>query len=187
VPRLVTMLPPLDLEPGEELRFGRVLSAPNPKKGMPFALLVSDRALFVLRNKRFAVRDPWYLQRVPFDRVRLLTVGRQRSGWIWLLALLCFGVGSLLLFLLASEGITADRAKGFGYGLALVVVGAVMPFAARGRVGLHLELASGSFSWRPPLTVGGGYAARAKEYVFAAALAAEKAGVPVRLPGMEPT
>ena len=166
-----------ELEQGERWLFSDMLPAPNPKKGGAFALLVSDRALFLLRSRRLAIRDPWYFERIPLRDVTLVELVAQRASWSWGVAASCIALGTWLLTQLIPQGLGPERAKPIGYSVALVVVGLVIPFAARGRLTLHVKLSNGTFKWRPTLTVGGPYSSLAREYLVSLAHAIRSAGV----------
>ena len=141
------------LEPGESLILNELYLA--SKKTEPFAFAVTDRAIFLPRKKTFAVKDPWFFQRVPLPQVQAVALKRLRSGGIWILSLMMVLIGLLTTCWMLSPVNRAAGGRVSGYPMAVVVVGLILPFVARGRYALVVSLTSGTFKWRPRITVGG--------------------------------
>src|SRR5262245_41708856 len=143
----------VSLEPGEELILNE-LYLPS-KKAEPFAFAVSGRAIFLPRKKTFAVRDPWYFQRVPLPQVQAVTLRRLRSGGVWILSAVMALVGAFTTYWMLNPVNRGQGGRVSGYPVAVFVVGLMLPFLARGRYALVVSLTSGEFKWRPRITTGG--------------------------------
>jgi len=141
------------LEPGEKLILNE-LYLPS-KKTEPFAFAVTDRAIYLPRKKTFAVKDPWFFQRVPFPQVQAVALKRLRSGGIWALSVVMVLVGLLTTYWMLSPVNRGMGGRISGYPIAVFGVGLILPFVARGRYALVVSLTAGTFRWRPRITVGG--------------------------------
>jgi hypothetical protein len=139
----------VNLEPGEDLVL-KELYQPT-RKTQPFAFAVSTRALFLPAKRMFAVSDPWYFRRVPLPEVRNVAIRRLRSAGVWALAGVMASVGLVTTYWMLYGRAT----KVSGYPIAVAVVGLVLPLLARGRYALTVGLTRGSFTWRPPILIGG--------------------------------
>src|SRR5947207_9851388 len=82
-----------DLEPGETVLLHE--SYRPSQKSEPFAIAVSDRAVFIPAKKAFAVRDPYYFKRVPHARVHSVTVRKLNPVALWSLAVVMVVTGAL--------------------------------------------------------------------------------------------
>lgn len=141
----------VELEPGEELLTNLGYQASEDSR--PFAIAISDRALYLLGRKRIALSDPYFFQRVPKEQVELVRIRRLRPHGMWAVALLSFVTGLVLSVLMVLALVHGEETKVSGYPLALVVVGLVIPFAIRGRYGLLVEMAK-PYRWKPPIVLG---------------------------------
>ncbi len=141
------------LEQGEELLLNE-FHRPT-QKVEPFAFGVSNRAIFLPAKKIFAVRDPWHFRRVPLSEVQTVVLRRLRSIGVWVLSVVMVAAGLLTTYWMLSPANRSSGGRVSGYPIAVVVVGLVLPFLARGRYALVVSLTSGSFKWKPPITVGG--------------------------------
>jgi hypothetical protein len=142
----------IPLEPNEEMLLNEFY-LPS-KKSEPFAFGVSNRALFLPRKKTFAVKDPWYFQRVPLSEVQAVALRRIRPAGIWILSIVMVLSGALTTYWMLDPSNRAPGSRVSGYPIAVFVVGLILPFAARGRYTLVVALTSGTFKWRPRVTVG---------------------------------
>jgi len=168
----------ISLEPGESLVLNE-LYLPS-KKSEPFAFAVSDRAIFLPRKKTFAVKDPWYFQRVPVSQVRLVTLRRVRAGATWAMSAIMILAGGLTTYFMLNPANRGHGERISGYPIAVLVVGLVLPFIARGRYALVVSLVSGTFKWRPRVTVGGTAKAQAVALQERILDACHRVGVQIR-------
>jgi len=142
-----------ELEDGEEILFGEVY-APH-KKVEPFALAVSNRAVYFAEKKRFAVRDSWQLRRFSHSQVRSVSMVRTRPYVWWLLSAVLIVVGlATSVWMIAGRGDPGATQAGYPFGV--LAVGLVLPFVVRGRAVLKLETVGRTLQWRSPLTVDSG-------------------------------
>jgi hypothetical protein len=125
------------------------------KKAEPFAFAVSNQALFLPAKKLFAVSDPYYFRRVPLREVQSVALQRTRPAGIWVLSALMIVAGLATTYWMLEPVFSGRGGRVSGYSIGIGVVGVVLPFAARGRFALVVSLTSGSFKWKPVLTVGG--------------------------------
>jgi hypothetical protein len=139
------------LEAGEELigSFSLTLS----KRAEPFVFAVTNQALFLPRKKFFAVKDPTYFERVPVRTVREVRVQRLRPYAMLVLAAIMIVVGGTTTFLMVRPLLKGKGGQVSGYPPALVVVGAVIPFAIRGRYGFVVHYGEKEFRWKPTISV----------------------------------
>lgn len=170
----------VESEPGESIILCEAFRA--TEKAEPFAFAVSDRALYIPAKKLFAVRDPFYFRRVPLNQVQSASLERLRPTATWVISALLVVVGLVTTYLMFEPLLAGRGGRASGYPIAIVVVGLVLPFAARGRHALVISLTSGAFKWKPMLTVGG--TGRVEGLAFQKRIleACRKAGVFIRDP-----
>jgi hypothetical protein len=140
-----------ELEEGERLL--AFLSFTASSKSRPFHLAISDRAVFLLRIKIFAVTDPEYCERVPLNRVVEAAIKKLSPYWLWILALVMVVVGTVTTILMMIPILRGEGGEVSGYPPAVAVVGLVIPFLAKRRYGLLISMVNESFLWKPPLVV----------------------------------
>jgi hypothetical protein len=123
-------------------------------KSKPFAMAVTDRAIHLLKRKRFAAGYPWTFRTFALSRV--LEVRRRRvMPWpAYLLALLLLVVGGATTYWMVQPEHWGSGGKVSLYPIALLIAGLVIPFVARGRHRFAILAVDGRFSWKPPLFLG---------------------------------
>jgi hypothetical protein len=133
-----------DLEPGESLIFEDCLGTSKPMH-----LAVTDRAIFVTREKHFA-RESWYLDRIPNPLVTQVSLERERPLVLWGISVLIF-LGGLLLYLGIAWNVYRELpgTKTSPWPAAFMILGALMPFLARGRMILNIQVGKKAFRWKP--------------------------------------
>jgi hypothetical protein len=139
-------------QPGEEVYLQREFRGSHQHI---FAMAVSNQALY-LSAQKWALKDTWYFKRVPLSEVREVRLIKQRPGFILILALLMIAVGGLISFLMLRNmyfPMAGVPARASGWPIAIFVGGLVIPFIARGRKTLVVQLEKGRFKWRPQLAV----------------------------------
>lgn len=137
----------IELQHDEELLLD--VNVVTSKKSKPFAFAVSNQALFLPREKVFAVSDPTYFERVPLSEVRTITRTRLRPYFWWVLAGLMLVVGTVTTYFMVQPLLAGKGGEVSGLPPALVVVGLVIPFVVRERFGIKVEMVEGTFSWKP--------------------------------------
>lgn len=140
----------VSLEPNEQLIFQDGFEA--DKYTEPFAFAVTNHAIFIPRVKHFR-KDPWYFEKVPLSKVNKVTLKRERSLPMWVLSGLCFIFGLIFLIKMMLPALRGEEGYVSGVPLAMIVCGIVMPFIARGRNALIVELEKGRYKWKPRLVV----------------------------------
>jgi hypothetical protein len=144
---------PFDVNVEEGERLIANLAFVASRNAEAFRIAITDRAIFLSRKKFFAVSDPTYSERVPLSQVVEVKVKRLNPYFLWALTLLMVVGGTIttaLMFLPVLRGEAADIS---GYPPAVALVGLVIPFIARRRYGLSIQMVMGDFLWKPPLLV----------------------------------
>ncbi len=172
----------IELEPGEEIVLEETLPAAS-ENDPAFSVVVSNRALFLQRKKRFAVSDPWYFDKVPLARVRQVLVAAHNPAWLWAFSpvMVVVGLGGLYLAITGRDLVRHEQL--FGYSLAFIIVGFAIPWALRSGLRLRVEMTDGRFSWTPRLTVGGTYGEDSRRFLLRFADACRGVGLLVQTPG----
>lgn len=169
----------VQLNPGEEL-IDEVAFQINDK-AEPFAFAVSNQAIYLPGKKFIAVSDPYYFRRVPHAEVKQVSIRSIRPYAVWGLALIMFLFGlitTILIFLPFFIGMEGTH-KVSGWPIAILVGGLIIPFAARGRLGLSVLLAKGKFQWTPPLVIDRASKKQIEILLVRIAAACEKAGLTI--------
>jgi len=125
------------------------------KKAQPFCFAVSNRAIYIPRIKLIAKTDPYYFQRVRLEQVQQVTVKRLPPYALWLLAGLMISIG-LVTTIWMMEPVLRNEPGNHrisGWPIAVFVCGFLVPFAAKGRLGLEICFGGGKYRWKPPLVV----------------------------------
>ena len=140
-------------QPGEEVEAKIELRI--SKKAQPFFFAVSNRAIYIPRIKLIAKTDPYYFQRVRLEQVQQVTVKRLSPYALWLLAGLMISIGLLTTTWMMEPVLRNDPGTHHisGWPIAVFVCGFLVPFAARGRIGLEVLFSGGKYRWKPPLVV----------------------------------
>ena len=167
------------LEPDEKLICQWFLQV--GKKTEPFHFAASDRALYWPRKKLIALKDPYYFQRIPHSQIQQVSVKRLSPYLLWILAGIMILAG-LFTSILMMEPILkhepgAHRVSGWPF--AVFVGGVLLPFAARGRFGLHISTSDRNLKWSPPLVVDGGSKEKIAKTLTGIANVCQKAGLRV--------
>jgi hypothetical protein len=134
-------------QPGEEVYLLREL---RNSRGVPFAMAVSNQAMYIPAQKFALKRDAWYFKRVPLPEVMDVSLTRQRSALVYLFSMVMIVFGAVTAYLTMAQAFEPG-ARATGWPLAILVAGIVMPFIARGRKILVVKMqkanTSGSRSW----------------------------------------
>ena len=141
----------VDPQPGEEVYLFREFRGSH---GNVFAMAVSNQAIYLPTQKLVLRRDPWCFKRVLLSDVTEVSVKKQRAVWIYLFsaAMIIFG-GVATFLMMRSALLRMPGTKVSGLPIAIFVCGLVVPFIARGRATLYVELSKGKFKWKPQLAV----------------------------------
>ena len=141
----------IPLELNEELIFSDSFQADS--RTLPFSFAVSDRAVFISKEKHFA-KESWYFERIPLNQVKQIFLRRERSLPLLIFSGLLLVAGLVLTFIMMSNALNqAQGTRVSGVPFAMIVGGLIMPFLAKGRKILIIESAKGTFKWKPRLVV----------------------------------
>jgi len=140
----------VDLQPGETCITN--LSFVADKK-QPFFIAIDDRALYLMRSKVFATRDPIYTQRVPLENVREVRIFRIHPLVMWTVAAVMIIVGGVTTWAMLQPLLHGEKAQVSGYPPAIAIVGAVIPFVTKRRYALKVTMVDGTYKWKPPIVV----------------------------------
>ena len=141
----------LSLEPEEKLIFKDSLR--NSRYPYPFTFAVTDRAVFVTREKHFA-KESWYLERIPLASIRQVFLSRQRRWSVIISSGLVFVFGlTLIVFMIIPflNGEETARIKFLPF--LITIFGLAMPFLAKRRKTLVVQLNDGIYKWKPKLAI----------------------------------
>ena len=137
------------LEPNEEIVFEDGYS--GDRYVPPFRFAVSNQAVHVTKEKHFA-REAWYLDRIPLLAVRQVLLERQRGIGTWVAAVLLFSGGMVMATVMIYDiyvSLPGTRVSGVPF--AMIAAGILIPFFARGRLILVVQLHDGIYKWKPQL------------------------------------
>jgi hypothetical protein len=126
------------------------------EKSQPFNFAVSDQAIYWPATKTFAIKDATYFKRIRNNEIYEVRVRRLPSHGLWIVAALMVLVGIVTSCAMIVPLLNHDSGEHTvsGWPLAILVGGILLPFAARGRVGLEIKTHNSTFRWKPPLVVG---------------------------------
>lgn len=165
------------LEEGEEV-LGN-FSFSTSRNSPPFCLVVSTRALFLPRTKRFAVSDPTYFEKVPLSRVTQVRITRLSPILMWILAVLMVTSGAALTAIMLWPFLRGGHGTVSGYPPAIFVCGLVIPFIVRRRYALDINLINELFRWKPPMLVDQASRDAVKRFLDTVTDACREAGINV--------
>jgi hypothetical protein len=166
----------IEAEPGEAVLFEGAFQA--SEKSVPFAIAISDRAIYLPAIKRLSLsRDPWYFRRLPLSAVREINVAPLRSVGLLLLSVLMVVGGAYLIVAMMTPILTGHGGKASGWPFAILVGGIVLPFTLPGRRGLRVVLATSTFKWKPPLVIDATSKQRIAALLDGVIVASRKAGI----------
>lgn len=141
----------LSLEENEQLLFD--VGIKGDRHTRPIRLAVSDKAVFILREKHFSWQA-WYIQRVPLKEVRQVFLSQQRGISIWIFSFFIFAIGAIVESVMMYDVLyRVPGARASGYPLAMVVAGILIPILAKGRKILVVQFNDGVYRWKPQLMV----------------------------------
>jgi hypothetical protein len=143
-----------DLESNEKLALQIAFKVSEKTK--PFNFAVSDRAIYWPATKAFALNDATYFKRIRNNEIHEVCVRLLPSHGLWIVAALMVLVGLVTTYAMIAPLISREPGEHTvsGWPFAILVGGILLPFTARGRVGLEIKTHDKTFRWKPPLVVG---------------------------------
>ena len=117
----------------------------------PFALAVTDRAVYILELSRRSFSRNYHVQRLPLEQVVRVAVQRTTFGakMFWAATMVILGGAlTLLMALTFVEG--NGRGSVMLLPIALILGGLILPFTSRGHRTLRIEFAGRKpYIWKP--------------------------------------
>lgn len=143
-----------ELEPNENLALQIAFKV--SEKAAAFNFAVSDQALYWPAIKGFVLKgDPTYFKRIRNNEITEVRVRRLPSCGFWIISalMLVVGLASAIFMMLPLIHQEPGTHTVSGWPFAIFVGGILLPFAARGRLGLEVRTHDKKFRWKPPLVV----------------------------------
>jgi hypothetical protein len=142
-----------ELEPNEAIALQIAFKV--SEKSAAFNFAVSNQALYWPATKAFAMNDATYFKRIRNNEVSEVCVRRLPPYGLWLIAALMVvaGLAIAILMLLPLINQESGTHTVSGWPFAILVGGILLPFAAKGRLGLEVRTHDKKFRWKPPLVV----------------------------------
>jgi hypothetical protein len=142
-----------ELEPNENLALQ--IAFKISEKAAAFNFAVSDQALYWPATKAFAMNDATYFKRLRNNEISEVCVRRLPPYGLWIVAVLMMLVGLATTYFMCAPLISHEPGEHrvSGWPIAIFVGGILLPFAARGRLGLEIRTHDKKFRWKPPLVV----------------------------------
>lgn len=169
-----------ELEPNENLALQIAFKV--SEKAAVFNFAVSDQALYWPAIKAFAMNDATYFKRLRNSEISEVCIRRLPPYGLWVAAVLMVLIGVATTCLMCIPLI--DHEPGThtvsGWPIAIFVGGILLPFAARGRLGLEVRTHDKKFRWKPPLVVGKAAKQKIQDAFDQIIAACEKSGLRVR-------
>ncbi|MFZ0828456.1 MAG: hypothetical protein WAO02_13635 [Verrucomicrobiia bacterium] len=168
-----------ELEPDEKIALQIAFKV--SEKAAAFNFAISDRALYWQATKAFALNDATYFKRLRNNEISEVCVRRLPPYGSWVLAGLMVLGGLALAYLMYAPLIVHEPGdhRISGWPIALFVGGILLPFAARGRLGLEVRTHDKVFRWKPPLVVDKGSKQKIKTTFAQIVEACQKSGLRV--------
>jgi hypothetical protein len=175
---VVIMVVPIPLLADENV-VAQVTYHPH-SKAEPFAITITTQAFLILSKKLFAVRNPYFYERVPLSELRAIRVKRLRAVWWYVLAGLLVVVGAYTTWGMFNEDYRNIGGQLSKWPIIVLVAGLLLPFAARGRYGLIVAERNKSFTWKPAFVIGTGARQKQDDIISTIVTAARSLGVIVQ-------
>jgi hypothetical protein len=143
----------LELEPSEKVALQIAFQVSEKADAFNFA--VSDQALYWPAKRLFAINDATYFKRFKNHQVIEVCVRRLPPYGLWVVAILMTlaGLASACFMYAPLIGAEPGTHPVSGWPVAILVGGILLPFAARGRLGLEVRTLGERLRWKPPLVV----------------------------------
>jgi hypothetical protein len=142
-----------ELEPNENLALQIAFKV--SEKSAVFNFAVSDQALYWPATKAFAINDATYFKRLRHNEISEVCVRRLPPYGLWIVAVLMVLAGLATAYFTFAPLFNHEPGEHrvSGWPIAIFVGGILLPFAARGRLGLEVRTHDKKFRWKPPLVV----------------------------------
>jgi hypothetical protein len=142
----------ISLKSGEKLIFKDGLEAAHYP--YPFTFAVTDRAIFVTKEKHFAA-ESWYLERIPLEQIRRIILKREKISSVLAVSGLIFFFALLLLIFTFIPFFNGEPEAEIRFmPFTLLILGISMPFLAARRKILIIETTGQTYKWKPKIVTG---------------------------------
>jgi hypothetical protein len=168
-----------ELEPDENLALQIAFKV--SEKSPVFNFAVSNRALYWPATKTFAVNDATYFKRIRNGEITEVRMRRLPPYGLWAVAILMVQFGSVVTYFMLAPSLNHDPGLHHesGWPFGIIAGGILMPFAARGRLGLEVRTHDKTFRWKPPLVIGKAAKQKIESAIEEMITACEKSGLRV--------
>ncbi|HEV2437197.1 MAG TPA: hypothetical protein VG077_14485 [Verrucomicrobiae bacterium] len=142
-----------ELEPNEKLALQIAFKV--SEKSAAFNFAVSDQALYWPAIKAFAVNDATYFKRLRNNEISEVCIRRLPPYGLWVVAVIMVLIGIATTYFMCAPLIRHEPGTHTvsGWPIAIFAGGLLLPFAARGRLGLEVRTHNKKFRWKPSLVV----------------------------------
>ncbi len=151
---------------------------PQTRGSEGLRLVVTNQAVLIPAKKFTIVGDPHYLKRVEHSEARQLRIEAIKPyvAYAFSVIMVCVGLAALWSFMEPGARLSP---RGIGYGLAILVGGALLPLAAKAKYRLLFYMADGKFKWVPPSVVDSRSKREVSEMLTKVVHACESVNIPV--------
>jgi hypothetical protein len=140
----------IDPEEGETILLLEELRGAH---GAVFAFGITNQAIYLPAKKTFARSDPYYFRRIPLAQIQNVALVRIRPWFLYIVASLMIIVGAMTTYWMMSPVLSGKDGDIKGYPIAVLVVGFVLPFVARGRKALVVNMTDERYRWKPQIVI----------------------------------
>jgi hypothetical protein len=144
---------PLDIQPPSSERVWVNVKYQASSRSVPFALGVTDQAVYIPAKKAWARDDPWVIKRIPITQVRHVQIKRTRTLAILAVAALMICFGAFITYFMLEPIVRGEGGRVSAWPVAIIIGGVILPFVARGRRSLVIIFTEGKYRWTPPVVV----------------------------------
>ena len=140
----------IPLEPFEQVIFQETFQ--GERQTIPFAFAASKSAIFVSKEKHFAM-ESWRFVRIPVTNIKRVLLRKERPFVLWASGAVIFAFGLTLTILLTMANNSPDSPHITISALPylITIFGAALPFLAKNRRTLVVEMVKGKYKWKPKM------------------------------------
>ena len=138
----------IPLEPNEQLIYQD--SFQGKRQTIPFVFAASKSAIFVSKEKHFA-KESWCFVRIPLTEIKRVFLRKERPMVLWATGTLIFVFGlALCIGLIMAENSPYSETRHYtALPLLITIFGIALPFLAKNRRTLIVEMVKGKYKWKP--------------------------------------
>jgi hypothetical protein len=141
----------ISLETNERLIFKDSL-APD-EYPYPFTFAVTDCAVFVTKERRFA-KESWHLKKIPLSEIKQVSLIKESDFRVFAISGLIFIFGLILLIFMIIPYLNNEPAAQIKImPFTITGLGLIMPFLVKKRRILVVQLKKGTYKWKPKILI----------------------------------